>query len=294
MKKDTLDPAKRKEYLKMFFDYLHYERNYSPHTIRGYLKDVEMFLDFLESEQDFKVDLLILRGFLARMQKKGLSRRSVFRRISALKTFFRLLKRKDLFDEESVFLITTPKLEKKLPQFLYQDEVTQLLDFEGLSPRDRALLETIYASGLRVSESVGLNTKDIDFKEGLIRVMGKGRRERIIPIGSKALSAIRDYHAVRNPVLDKGAVFLNQRGRRLTDRSVRRILDKAIHELAMNKKICPHSLRHSFATHLLECGADLRTVQELLGHVSIGTTQIYTHINGDRLKEVYNKAHPRA
>ncbi|MDD5089591.1 MAG: tyrosine recombinase XerC [Candidatus Wallbacteria bacterium] len=294
MNKDTLDLSRKEEFQKKFHDYLYYEKNYSGHTIICYLNDVEQFFEFLSREETGTINVALLRSYLARLQKNAYSRRTISRKISSLRTFLRLLKREGIFEEDSIFRLSTPKIEKKLPQFLYLEELTTLLDFQGLSHRDKALLETIYASGLRVHEATGLNIADIDFREGLVKIMGKGRKERIVPIGSKALEALKIYLSTRSPVLDDTAVFLNRAGSRITDRSVRRILDRAIEQVALRKKVSPRALRHSFATHLLEAGADLRSVQDLLGHASIASTQIYTHISGDRLKEIYNKAHPRA
>lgn len=294
MKKNIINISDHEKYLKIFINYIYYEKNLTKNTIIAYSKDIKYFLNFLKKNNISILNIYIFRKYLANLEKNGLKRKSIARKIAALKSFFRVLKRKNLWDDESIFYINTPKIPKKLPNFLYLEEVELLLDYKGLSPRDKALLETIYSCGLRVSEVVNLNIDDIDFNEGLIRVIGKGRKERIVPIGKKALDSIKNYLKIRHPVIDNNAIFLNYKGTRLSSRSVRRILNKAINEVAINKKVSPHTLRHSFATHLLEAGADLRTVQELLGHVSISTTQIYTHITGDHLKEIYNKAHPRA
>lgn len=295
--KNDLRLDEKDKYLKYFLDYLKYEKNYSVHTIRAYIRDVEYFYSFLFTgrKKTVSIDLHILRSYLSNLLENKLSKKTISRKTASLKTFFRVLKKKDLLDDDSILYITSPKVGKHLPNYLFQDEVAELLEFKGLIPRDKAILETIYSSGLRVSEAVGLDVKDIDFSSGMIKVLGKGKKERIIPIGSKAIESLKEYLNIRKTTEKTGnAVFLNRFGGRLTSRSVRRILDKAIKQLAMSKKISPHALRHSFATHLLEAGADLRTVQELLGHVSIATTQIYTHITSDRMKEIYNKAHPRA
>jgi integrase/recombinase XerC len=268
--------------------------------VKNYSIDLEAFSLFLGDKDISSVDHLVLRRFLAEMRSKNFSKRTIARKLASLRTFFKFLYREGHIKSNPITAISTPKLDKTLPVVLDVDKVTRLVqspkpDSEtGL--RDRAILETLYSTGTRVSELVGLDTGDVDFISGVIKVMGKGSKERICPIGDTALGAIRRYVEAKNPrkVRDKDAVFLNKSGRRLTDRSVRRIVDKHIKTASINAHISPHSLRHSFATHLLDRGADLRSVQELLGHMNLSTTQIYTHVTMERLREAYDKAHPRA
>ncbi|MBI4974609.1 MAG: tyrosine recombinase XerC, partial [Candidatus Omnitrophica bacterium] len=234
------------------------------------------------------------------MRQKDYSKRTIARKLACLRSFFKFLYREGHIKTNPISAVSTPKLDKVLPKFLDVEKMLKLVQsppadkISGL--RDRAVLETLYSTGIRVSELVGLDVDDVDFISGVIKVLGKGSRERIVPIGEPALAAMRRYIDKRSTdkVRDKDAVFLNKSGRRLTDRSIRRIVDKHIRSLSIREKISPHSLRHSFATHLLDRGADLRSVQELLGHMNLSTTQIYTHVTMERLKSVYDKAHPRA
>ncbi|MBN2453905.1 MAG: tyrosine recombinase XerC [Candidatus Omnitrophica bacterium] len=287
-------------YIDKFINYLKVEKNASGHTIKNYSIDLEVFKNFLGDKEIDSVDHLSLRRFLAEMRAKNYSKRTVARKLASLRSFFRFLFREGHIKKNPITAISTPKLDKTLPVFLDTVKIDRLLsaptnkDASGL--RDRALLETLYSCGIRVSELVGLDLGDVDFISGVIKVLGKGSKERVVPIGEPALKAIRLYVDKRpeKKVRDKKAVFLNTRGTRLTDRSVRRILDRYVKEVAIAEKISPHSLRHSFATHLLDRGADLRSVQELLGHMNLSTTQIYTHVTMDRLKTIYDKAHPRA
>jgi tyrosine recombinase XerC len=289
-----------KRFIEKFINYLRVEKGASPHTVKNYSIDLEAFSLFLGDKDISSVDHLVLRRFLAEMRSKNFSKRTIARKLASLRTFFKFLYREGHIKSNPITAISTPKLDKTLPVVLDVDKVTRLVqspkpDSEtGL--RDRAILETLYSTGTRVSELVGLDTGDVDFISGVIKVMGKGSKERICPIGDTALGAIRRYVEAKNPrkVRDKDAVFLNKSGRRLTDRSVRRIVDKHIKTASINAHISPHSLRHSFATHLLDRGADLRSVQELLGHMNLSTTQIYTHVTMERLREAYDKAHPRA
>ncbi|MFH1848017.1 MAG: tyrosine recombinase XerC [Candidatus Omnitrophota bacterium] len=288
-------------YIDKFLTYLKVEKNMSPHTVLNYsidLKDLAIFLG--DDAQIEKVDYLAIRKFLARLKEKKYSRRTIARKLSALRSFFRFLYREGHLKSNPINIISTPKIEKKLPVFLSEDEIDKLLGAPDISQpgglRDRAILETLYSAGLRISELVGMNIENIDFIGGVIKVMGKGKKERLLPVGDRALRCIRDYLQKRN--LKEGShrkpVFLNKSDRRLTDRSIRRMMDKYIHITSLREDISPHTLRHSFATHLLNRGADLRSVQELLGHMNLSTTQIYTHLTTDRLKAVYDKAHPRA
>ncbi|MCK5260377.1 MAG: tyrosine recombinase XerC, partial [Candidatus Omnitrophica bacterium] len=283
-------------YLDKFISYLEIEKNYSPHTILNYRIDLEGFLQFIGSTPVEKVDYLFLRKFLAQLRTKHYRPRTLTRKLSSLRSFFKFLHREGFVKENPAVLLMSPKLDKPLPKFLSEDEITKFIEAPSLKAvsgkRDRAILETLYSTGMRVSELVGLNTNHVDLIGNIVKVSGKGKKERLIPIGDKALDAIRDYLQSRKQRLN--ALFLNKNGTRLSDRGVRNIVNKHITAVSATKNISPHVVRHSFATHLLNRGADLRSVQELLGHVNLSTTQIYTHVTTDRLKEVYNKAHPRA
>ena len=283
-------------YLDKFISYLEIEKNYSPHTILNYRIDLEDFLQFIGSTPIDGVDYLFLRKFLAQLRTKHYRPRTLSRKLSSLRSFFRFLHREGFVQENPAVLLMSPKLDKTLPKFLSEDEVAKFIEAPLLKTvsgkRDRAILETLYSTGIRVSELVGLDTNNVDQIGNIAKVAGKGKKERLVPIGDKALDAIRDYLQDRKH--QSRALFLNKNGTRLSDRSVRNIVDKHIKAVSLTKSISPHVLRHSFATHLLNRGADLRSVQELLGHVNLSTTQIYTHVTTDRLKEVYNKAHPRA
>jgi len=283
-------------YIEKFIRYLDIEKNYSKHTILNYKLDLEGFSKFLGETEIEKVDYLVLRKYLAVLKEKNLTNRTVNRHLSSLRSFFKFLTREGLLKTNPILSLSSPKQEKHLPQFLTEDEVTKLIevalpkDERGL--RDRAILETFYSTGIRISELVGLSNQDIDFIGGIVKVMGKGKKERIVPIGERAIAAIRDYLEKRKKQAD--ALFLNKSGKRITTRGVRNIVGKYLRLAGIRQGISPHTLRHSFATHLLNRGADLRSVQELLGHVNLSTTQIYTHLTTERLKSVYDKAHPRA
>jgi tyrosine recombinase XerC len=290
--------------IEMFKTYLSVEKGASDNTIGAYLSDLEQFSLFLKSlhppQPIESAGLLELRGFVASLLKAD-KKSSVGRKLAALKTFYKFLLREHLIEMNPAELISIPKKDKMLPGFLNVDEVFGLLelpDKNNLSGlRDKAMLELFYASGLRVSELVGLDIEDIDINIRYVRVTGKGRKERIVPVNSKALQVIRDYVEMRKTVLkDKGekALFVNRYGKRITRRAVGLIVKKYMVKSGINKHISPHSLRHTFATHLLDAGADLRLIQELLGHSSISTTQIYTHTSMDKLMKVYDDAHPRA
>ncbi len=282
----------------MFLRYLEAERNASHHTLYNYRIDLKEFLGFLQERGPKEVDYLRLRLYLTHLKEKNLSRKSVARKLSCLRSFYRFLYREGEIKRNPTIGILTPKQERKLPLFLNEPEVDKLLDvsfsddWTGL--RDRALLETLYSSGMRVGELVGLEISSIDFFSGYAKLRGKGKKERIVPVTETALRAIRDYLKARPATKSPKGVFLSKRGTRLTTRSVARILDKYVRLASIQKKISPHVLRHSFATHLLDRGADLRAVQELLGHANLSTTQVYTHVTMERLKDAYDKAHPRA
>jgi integrase/recombinase XerC len=287
-------------YIDKFINYLKIEKNASRHTIVNYSIDLRDFGNFLGGKELETVDYLALRRYLAHMRGKDYSKRTIARKLASLRSFFRFLYREGYLKTNPASSIATPKLDKKLPIFLDAGEVVKLIEAPNekdvFGMRDRAILETLYSTGMRVSELVQLNLDNIDFISGVVKVFGKGKKERLAPIGDKAIRAIRDYLNKRGikKLSDKKAVFLNKKGTRLTDRSVRRVVGRYIRTVSMREGISPHTLRHSFATHLLDRGADLRSVQELLGHASLSTTQMYTHVTTKRLKEAYEKAHPRA
>ncbi|PKM47632.1 MAG: tyrosine recombinase XerD [Firmicutes bacterium HGW-Firmicutes-8] len=297
-------------FLDSFIIYLRVEKNASPRTIESYQNDIWQFIDFLAGElktpgekiRPHQVDRLIVRKHLALLQRSGLKKTSIARKMASLRAFFRYLSREEILTENPLLMVSTPKLEKRLPEPLSQDGAWALVQAPDISTpaglRDRAILEVLYSSGLRVSELVGLDPGDIDLSLGYARVMGKGSKERIVPVGSYAIKALTMYLAGGRPALggkrDAKPLFLNKNGGRLTARSVRNIVDKYVKQISIQRKVSPHTLRHSFATHLLDGGADLRSVQELLGHVKMSTTQIYTHVSKERLLSVYEKTHPRA
>jgi tyrosine recombinase XerC len=287
------------KYIEKFMRYLEIEKNYSAHTILNYKLDLEDFKKFC-GEIDFeKIDYLFLRKYLAVLKEKSLGNRSVGRHLSTLRSFFRFLTRENYLKTNPILMLSSPKLEKHLPSFMTEAEVGKLIesafakddkDERGL--RDRAILETFYSSGLRISELVALDLNDIDFISGIVKVLGKGRKERIVPIGDAALRSIRSYIDKRKKKSE--IVFLNKNGARISTRGVRNIVEKYLKFSGAHQGVSPHTFRHSFATHLLNRGADLRTVQELLGHANLSTTQIYTHLTTEKLKSVYDKAHPHA
>lgn len=287
--------------IEHFLEFLGAEKNASPHTIKNYSIDLREFKGTIKKEAA-DITYLDIRSFLAHLKDKSYSKSSISRKLACLRSFFKFLTRENVLKTNPAAGIATPKREKRLPHFLDLSEVTSLLEappkttWEG--KRDTAILETLYSSGLRVSELVGLNHDDLDFFSGLVRVRGKGKKERIVPIGQVALKAVQEYAQQKPPrERDSGfkkPLYLNRSGGRLTDRSVRRMILKHARKVALKKEVSPHMLRHSFATHMLDRGADLRSVQELLGHENLSTTQIYTHVTTKRLKEAYDAAHPRA
>jgi integrase/recombinase XerC len=295
------------DYLDRFILYLQIERNASPHTLRNYAEDINQLLMFLEENGAVFprcFDYLALRHFLAHLQFKAYERRTIARKLSAIRSFLRFLGREGLLCDKTWTVISTPRLGKKLPKFLYTEEMLTLLGApDRRTPaglRDAAILEVLYASGIRVGELVLLNVEDVDLEQGQILVQGKGCRERLALLGQFACATLKRYLENGRPLLRKGqsetekAVWLNRSGERLSDRGVRRLMDKYVQQAALDASLSPHSIRHSFATHLLGAGADLRVVQDLLGHLNVSSTQIYTHVTRERLKEVYNNAHPRA
>jgi len=320
-------------YFDNYLVYLKVEKNASPKTIESYQKDFFRGLDFFASylkKEDHAVapadiDHRVFRLYLAQLQEQGLARTTMARHLASWRSFFRYLKRENIVESNPIAMVTSPKLKKGLPSFLYENETAQLIEAPDLNQplgvRDRALMETLYAAGLRISELVSLDLADLDLRAGYVRVLGKGAKERLVPIGSEAVKALQNYlagarqrllanasHAknkkqeipetsqalMPRPRKITSAVFLNRWGEKLTERGMRKILNKYVEKVSLERKISPHTLRHSFATHLLNAGADLRTVQELLGHSSLSSTQIYTHVTGERLKKVYRRSHPRA
>ena len=282
--------------LDKFIRYLEIERNYSAHTVLNYRLDLEDFLSFVGSAPIESVDYLTVRKYLAALKEKNSQNRTIARHLSSLRSFFKFLAREGFLKTNPVASVSSPKLDKHLPAFLTEEEVSGLLkaivpgNEQGL--RDRAIVETFYSTGIRISELVGLSLEDMDLIGGIVKVRGKGKKERIAPIGEHAIRALREYLDARRK--QSSAVFLNRRGSRITDRGVRCVVAKYLRIAGLKQGVSPHTLRHSFATHLLDRGADLRTVQELLGHANLSTTQIYTHLTTEKLKRVYDKAHPRA
>ncbi len=293
-----------------FLDYLTYERNVSPNTIHAYRDDLESFVGFLCNDYltmgrdllDLKrVDHLAVRAYLAHLSRRKLSRATVARHLSALRSFFKYLVREGVVESNPARTVATPKPEKHLPTVMQPADVALLLEqpdtSRTLGLRDAAWMEIMYASGLRISEVVGIDLDDLELRARLVKVHGKGSKERIVPFGTKAEAALRAYLAVRGELTsdpEQQAVFLNHRGQRITTRSVHRLFERYLRKAALRAGISPHTMRHSFATHLLNAGADLRGIQELLGHASLSTTQKYTHLNDWQLIAVYKKAHPRA
>jgi integrase/recombinase XerC len=293
------------DWLEQFYQYLQFEKNASMYTIRHYSADLQQFCGYLEAREVtsiLSVDYHTIRHFLAQLHGQTYSRKTIARKLSALRSFYLFLVKNEVISTSPLQLLKSPKIEKKLPEFLYIEEIQQLLaapdPSEKLGVRDLAMLEAMYAGGMRVSELVRLNLQDVDLRMGTALVMGKGSKERYVPLGEYACQAIERYLQVSRSKLIKDvheqALFLNYQGGRMSDRSVRRMVEGYVKKIAQSKKISPHTLRHTFATHLLEAGADLRSVQELLGHVNISTTQIYTHVTRDHLQSIYNQAHPRA
>ena len=316
-----------------FLSYLQFERHFSAYTSRCYGADLRQFCQFLLGvpaeimpddaaaagtvvEQLPKVDvspehaekLLMnssaedVRGYLQFMRDNDYSKATMARKLATLRSFFKFCNRREMTENNPMTTIRTPKQEKRLPKFMTEEQMVKLLstpkDTEVLGARDKAMLESMYSTGIRVSELIGLNLEDVDFAGSIIRVRGKGRKERLAPMGQSALASIQKYIALRGGMvkdtLPSGPLFVNKHGHRLSTRSVRRKLDKYLIEAGLDPDISPHTLRHSFATHMLNHGADLRSVQELLGHQSLSTTQVYTHLTTAHVKEVYDAAHPRA
>lgn len=296
------------DYINKYLAHIEHERNFSPQTLRAYRNDLQQYLSFLNAEGCASfgdVTRLLLRKFLAFQKKHHYSKTTIARKFVSIRSFCKFLCREGVLEFNPVESIRTPKLSKSLPGFMSISETEALLNTPDGNTlpgvRDSAMMEALYSTGMRVSELAGLDVSDVDFSGCVVKVKGKGKKERLLPIGNHALHAIQTYLDKRNADAslriagrNSKALFLNNRGGRLTERSIGRMLEKYVKKAGMNLKISPHTFRHSFATHLLDRGADLRSVQELLGHANLSTTQIYTHITTERLKEVYKKAHPRA
>ena len=314
--------------LTQFLEHLRYERNVSEHTLRNYASDLEQFLEYLappenkpdksptkrpasqkrkRSEPNLnQIDHITIREWLSSLHTAHKKKTSIARKLAALRTFFQFLVREGVLEQNPAKLVATPRLEKKLPVHLSIEDAVRFIETPdqetNLGKRDRAILELLYATGVRVAELTKLNLHDIDFRNKLLRVTGKRRKERIVPFGDPALQALKGYLDVRDSFLqqapladrDSQALLLNYQGTRITTRSVGRMVEKYIRQCAGIHDISPHALRHSFATHLLDSGADLRDIQELLGHARLSSTQIYTHVSMEKLIEVYDKAHPKA
>ena len=294
---------------KMFQEYLSYlsgEKNASPHTITAYQKDLEDFFIYLKNEnlKETSIDHLDVRRYLMYLRQQGISNSSMARKLSSLRSYYHFLVRENVLEDNPLTLVSSPKETKKLPQYVHYEDLRELLTVPDRTPgglRDRAIMEILYGGGLRVSELCSLHLDQIIFPIRSLKVMGKGRKERLVPLGDYALDALKDYLEKGRPMLVKAenlnetAVFLNQRnGHGITDRAIRDILDKYVLQMSKTLKISPHMLRHSYATHMLENGADIRLIQELLGHERLSTTQIYTHITKSHMMDVYKNAHPRS
>ncbi len=287
-----------------FLLFLRAERNASRHTLRAYKHDLENFLAFLKKHHPGPLKdrqhRLVIREYLSELHQKGQKRATLLRPVAVLRAFYKYLLRSEIVPQSPFVGLPMPKGEKRLPRYLSEADMQKLLEIPRHSSdkqalRDGALLELLYSSGLRVEELCQLNVDDIDFWGGMVRVFGKGGRERLVPLGETAQKAARAYLESRPAALRRAApMFLNPSGMRLSDRGARSVVQKWVQQASLHQKISPHSFRHSFATHLLDRGCDLRTVQEMLGHKSIVTTQIYTHVTPEHLKKVYQQAHPRA
>jgi integrase/recombinase XerC len=303
--------------IERYVNYLQNERNASPHTIRNYRSDLLQFRDFLSQSQPgvpvaiASIDALRIRGFLAHLFQREKEKTSIARKLASVRAFFKFLCREGILKENPATLVSTPKLARALPRIMTEEEMNGFLDRVARAVReaepqarparlrDRAILEILYASGLRVSELEGLDLRSVTFGDDMLLVRGKGRKERIVPFGSKAKQALEDYLPERARILSRTktrspALFLNARGRRLTTRSVDRLVKSYVRSYGPEVHVSPHSLRHAFASHLLTEGADLRAIQEMLGHASLSTTQKYTQVSIKQLIEVYDKTHPKA
>jgi len=290
--------------IEEFLAYLRHERNASSHTISSYGRDLgQLEAYFIEKKADWRsAGNVVLRGFLACLYEKKRKKSTIGRKLAAMRSFYAYCLKRKWIEKNPAKVLARPRQDKNVPSFLSEDEMAEFLDLPSsdkpLDLRDRAALELLYASGIRVGELVAVDLEDISFGERLVRVKGKGKKERLVLFGKKAEAGLRAYLQARPDILkdrlSQNALFLNYRGERLTSRSVERIVGKYIRRTAVRRKISPHSLRHSFASHLLSRGADLRVIQELLGHASLATTQKYTHLDLKQLLDIYKKSHPRS
>jgi integrase/recombinase XerC len=294
--------------ISAFLQYLRVERNSSPLTLKSYHEDLDSLLEYFRDRQGgvpavADVGISTLRGYIAYLHECDYARTTMARRLACLRSFFRFCCREGLCESNPAKALRTPRVGRRLPHFLSTEQVVALLEAppasQPLGLRDRAILETLYSAGLRVAELASLNVDNWDQDADILRVIGKGRKERVAPVGRYAAAALSAWIAVRQPdptapTIQQSAMFLNKRGRRLTTRSIGRLLEKYIQQTGLDRLTTPHTLRHSFATHLLDGGADLRSVQELLGHKSLTTTQIYTHVSTKRLRDTYEKSHPHS
>lgn len=298
-------PVTLVDWANEFLQHLSVEKGASEHTIRAYAGDLQQFVNFVGTKVRLPEELSTrhLRAFLAELHRLGYARKSLGRKIACVRTFIRFLMRHGVIDSNPAVGLRTPRESRTLPEVLTAEEAEQLLEdtsgTDWFAIRDRAILELFYSSGLRVSELVGLNLQDVDVENRVLLVRGKGRRERLAPFGRIAARALKAWLEVRGQVArdghwDKEALFLNRYGRRISQRSIARMLQKRVKRAGLKKHVSPHTLRHSFATHLLDNGADVRSVQELLGHKQLSTTQIYTHISSSRMRQIYDRTHPRA
>ena len=285
-------------YIENFLKYLQ-RRSLSPNTIKAYRRDLEQFSQISGITNPQEITVVEIRAFLAELLSGGVSKRSLARKLSTLRAFFGHLADSGEVAGNPAESIRTPRFKRNLPEFLDLEQAKQMVeapgvDFKRLSARDAAILELMYSSGMRVSELVSLDVDEIDLNSGVVRIIGKGSKERLVPVGSYAANAVRRYIHSRKAKRGEQALIVNRFGTRITTRSIRRIVDKYARQLGLSGKISPHTLRHTFATHMLDAGCDLRTLQEMLGHSSLSTTQVYTHVTTRRMQEVYDKAHPRA
>ncbi len=301
--------------IEAFGIHMEIERNLSPFTRKNYLADVRQFKAFLDvnsisvkkndADDAIDIDHTVIRAFLGSLYRERLKRVTIARKVTALRTFFSYLQRKGKIKVNPARMVQAPKIEKYIPTVLSIDEMFALLNTKGSADavglRNKAIIELFYSSGIRLGELVGLNVGDIDYTQALMKIRGKGKKERIVPIGDHAIVALHAYLGKRNEMLKRdikngpdGPVFISREGTRLSTRSVARVIDKLVILSGLGRKISPHKLRHTFATHMMESGADLRAIQEFLGHESLSTTQKYTSVSVGRLLEIYDKAHPRA
>lgn len=294
---------------RLFEEYLAYlsgEKNASPHTITAYKKDLEDYFAYLEQKEldEVRADHLVVRRYMTALRDQGISKNSMARKMSSLRSYYRFLIRENILEDSPLALVSSPKETKKLPKFVHYEDIRRMLELPDRTPaglRDRAIMEILYGGGLRVSELVGLEVNQLLFPIRSVKVMGKGKKERLVPLGDYAMNALKDYLENGRPLLvkpeneEEQGVFLNQRdGHAITDRAVRNILNRYVMQMSGTLKVSPHMLRHSYATHMLENGADIRIIQELLGHERLSTTQIYTHITKSHMMEIYKEAHPRS